>query len=150
MDELIFEGEYGAGYGGVNDSFIRNPFQVQNISLSEYLKRFDISQDRFRFLIRKCGNLSTYRYMNTRYLAAALYIYGIFESSIQGNEEEIEAIFLEFIYEQLNNEKNFKKIYDRIVDEKKEGSIKNYNNNIKVVIFSYCYKIFCLDYKTSG
>lgn len=135
---LSFEQSFGEKYTSVGVQFEgeRGGFQLQNIKLLEALKKYDISSERYRSLLDEAKSLSTFRYMNMRYLAASIFIMDQFSEY-----EETEDSFFDFMSMQLNNEIYFSKFYQKIVDVKKE-SLPMYIPTLKKTIFSYCYKIF--------
>jgi len=141
--ELSFDQDYSKAYSGIdfNSEASRTPFQSQNIALNDALKRYDISAERSRVLIDEMTRLSTYRYMNMRYLAAAVYIMERF-SDFEGSTSDLETSFFEFIRLQFDVQKNLDRFYYNIVDEKRLNEIPNYLTNLKRDILSYCYKIY--------
>jgi len=140
--ELVFDNDYSKNYSsGDFGSTRKGKTENQLIELTENLNKYDIGSDRKRVYKEEAGNMGNFiHYMNMKYLALCFIILDGFLDYEGTDEDETQRLY-EYLKLFFESEKFNDEYYKIIYDFKRETYLPAYKNNVKRVLFTYCFKL---------
>jgi len=139
---LVFENDYSKNYSttSFNVASSGSKVEAQIRTLNEAFGRYDIGVERKRIYQDEAVNMGISAvYMNMKYLALAFIIMDGF-NEYEKPYDEMTLNIQEYLKEFFQSEK-FNEYYENIASVKREESLANYRDNVKRVLFSYCFKL---------
>jgi hypothetical protein len=140
---IVYDSDYTKSYTGVSFNIVNSNNKIENQlrDLNEYLSKYDIGSERKRVYRDEASNIGNFiYYMNMKYMAPCFIIMDGFLDYEKTNEDEIIDLY-QYLKDFFESEKFNKEYYEIIYDIKRENSLPSYKNNVKRVLFSYCFKL---------
>lgn len=140
---IVYDNDYTKNYSTTtfNSVHSNSKVETQLRDLSEALNKYDIGNDRKKIYRKEASNIGSFiYYMNMKYLALCFIIMDGFLDYDKTNEEEVLDLY-QYLKEFFESEIFNNKYYEMIFDIKRENTLPTYKNNVKRVLFSYCFKL---------